>query len=114
MRRRIGLLILATALAAETAASAAGPDPAKLAQARSLVAEVMALDDAEAAGRVPRAYAQALRDDLVESLDKLKDEPGLGEAVKAALAAMARRDDPALAALRDRLVAQERSHGRAD
>src|SRR5204862_90953 len=67
-----------------------------------------------AAGRVPTPYARALREDLVEGLDKLKAEPGLAEAVQAALADMRRRDSAALAALRDRLVAQERSHGRAD
>ncbi|MFL5295114.1 MAG: hypothetical protein ACJ798_01910 [Phenylobacterium sp.] len=110
MRLRIGLAILAAA----GAASAAEPDPAKLAQARSLVAEAVALDRAEAAGRVPRAYAQALRENLVDGLDKLKQEPGLAGVVQAALADLRRRDTAALAALRDRLVAQERSHGRAD
>ena len=110
MRRLIGMAIWAAA----SAAAAAEPDAAKLADARSLVAEAVALDRAEAAGRVPKAYARALREDLEQDLQKLKDEPGLGDVARAALADLRRRDTAALAALRDRLVAQERSHGRAD
>jgi len=53
---------------------------------------------------------QGLRDDL----EKLKDEPALGRPVAAALGALDRRDDATLGAIRDRLVAQERTHGRAD
>jgi hypothetical protein len=86
----------------------------KLDAARSLVAEAWLLDDAEAAGRVTQAYAAALRDDLREGLTKLGQDPAFRTVANAALLALARRDDGALAALRDRLTAQERAHGRAD
>jgi hypothetical protein len=89
-------------------------DPVKLAAARSLVAEAWMLDQAESAGRVTKAYAAALRGDLREGLAKLDKDPAFSALANQARSALARRDDGALAALRERLVAQERSHGRAD
>jgi len=111
MRLTLGLAIL---MATAGEAWAEEPDAAKLAEARSLIAEAVALDQASADRRVTQSYDRALRDDIVDGLKKLKDAPGLGPLVEQAMADFARRDDAALAALRDRLVAQERSHGRAD
>jgi hypothetical protein len=112
MRQALPLTIIIVMAAG--AVRAAEPDTAKLAEARSLIAEGLALDRAVAEGRVTDRYARALRGDIVDGLDRLKDAPGLEAAARAALAGLARHDDAALAALRDRLVAQERSHGRAD
>ena len=111
MRLALGLAIL---MATAGGSRAAEPDAAKLAEARSLIAEAVALDRASADGRLTRSYDDALRSDIVDGLKKLKDAPGLGAVAGQAMAAFGRRDDGALAALRDRLVAQERSHGRAD
>jgi hypothetical protein len=58
-------------------------------------------------------YAQAVREDLTEKLGKAAKDPALGAFARAGLAALARRDAPALAAIRDRLVAMERANGRA-
>jgi hypothetical protein len=113
-RRLSGLALALAALSAAAHAADAQPDPAKLAQARSLVAEAVLLDRAEMRGRVTRAYAEALREDIAEGLKALKDAPGLSEAVWVGLAAVRARDDGVLVGLRDRLVAQERTHGRAD
>jgi len=111
MRLALGLAIL---MATAGGSRAEEPDAAKLAEARSLIAEAVILDSASAGGRVTQSYDRALRDDIADGLKKLKDAPVLGPLVQQAMADFARRDDGALAGLRDRLVAQERSHGRAD
>ena len=113
-QRQLALWIGLTGLAAGGWARAAEPDPAKLAQARSLVAEAVMLDRAQAGGRVTQAYARALDDDLRDGLRKLRGDPALGGVAGDALAALARNDTAHLLALRDRLVALEWSHGRAD
>ena len=114
-RRRVRWLGLAIAAAAATAVAAGTePDPAKLAEARSLVAEADMLNRAEAEGRVTHAYGRSLRDDLAGDLKKLEGAPALGAAAREASAALGRHDTARLTALRDALVAMERSHGRAD
>jgi hypothetical protein len=105
---------VAAALVFAHGAAAKELDPVKLEAMRSLVAEAWMLDQAESAGRVTRAYAATLRDDLSEGLAKLDKDPAFSTFANQARSALARRDDGALAALRDRLVAEERSHGRAD
>lgn len=101
------------ALVLATSARAEDLDTAKLDQARSLVAEAALLERSEGQGRVTRAYAEALRETLKDDLQKLRNEPRFRAVADQALAALDRRDAAALAALRDRLVALERAHGRA-
>jgi len=101
-------------VAAGTVASAQDLDKAKLDQARSVIAEAALLETAAARGRVTQTYAQALRDTLREDLQKLARSPQFAATAHAALTALDRHDAAALAGLRDRLVARERSHGRAD
>jgi hypothetical protein len=112
LRRSFGIFAAVLALAHPAAADEL--DPARLSEARSLTAEALALDRAQLAGRVSEVYAEALREDLRAGLLKLKKETGFSAIANTALSAMARRDDAALGGLRDRLVALERSHGRAD
>lgn len=113
--RRISLWFAAAALlATASGVRAADFDPAKLAELRSLIAEAMMLDAVQSGGRVTQAYAKGLRDDLQGGLKTLADDPALGPDAKAALSAVAVRDQARLRAIRDRLVARERSHGRAD
>jgi hypothetical protein len=105
------IAVLVAALA--HAAAAAGLDTAKLDEARSLVAEAAALEAAQARSRVTGAYADGIREDLRKDLEKLLKEPDLRAAVQGALTAMDCHDAASLAAIRDRLVAMERAHGRA-
>jgi hypothetical protein len=95
-------------------AKAQALDRAKLDEARSLVAEAVALGKVEAEGRVTKAYASGIREDLRDDLGKLRKTPGFRSLAQEALTAMNRGDNPALLALRDRLVILERSNGRAD
>ncbi|HET9161117.1 MAG TPA: hypothetical protein VFN88_10945 [Caulobacteraceae bacterium] len=87
-------------------------DRAKLDEARSNVAEAGLLERQFAAGRVTEAYADALRQDLRKSLVKLKKEPPLASAMRAALDAIDRHDGEALSALADQLATKERALGR--
>jgi hypothetical protein len=100
-------------LAAASPSRAEDLDPAKLDQARSVIAEAVLVEQALAQGRVTQAYAAALRQDLQDDLAALKKEPAFAQLAAQAQAALGRRDVPALTALRDRLVRLERSHGRA-
>jgi hypothetical protein len=113
-RRQFAVWLGLVVLAGRPCAGAAEPDPAKLAQVRSLVAEAVMLNRAEATGRVTRTYRRSLREDLADDLKKLESDPALGGAAREASGALERRDTARLLALRDRLVALERSHGRAD
>jgi hypothetical protein len=101
------------AIAAGAQARAQDLDTAKLDQARSVVAEAVLLERAFAEGRVTAAYADGLRQDLEDDLRALKKEPAFAAVATSALEALARRDVRALTTLRDLLVRQERSHGRA-
>jgi hypothetical protein len=109
---KAALIILTTSLILATTAQAADLDPAKLDQARSLIAEAVLLEHAAAAGQVTGPAAEALRGELKDDLQKLTKEPAFAAVVRQALAALARRDAATLAALRDHLVQLERSHGR--
>jgi hypothetical protein len=104
--------LLAAAVLA-TAARAGEIDTAKLDEARSLVAEAAALEQAQARGRITSTYADGLREDIRKDLQKLLEAPELMAFAREALRALNAHDAAALAALRDKLVAMERSHGRA-
>jgi hypothetical protein len=110
---RIAVGALLAGLALSGAAQAGGIDKAKLAEARSLAAEAATVEALQARGKLTAAYAEGLRDDLRKDLDKLSKEPELGDLVKPAIAALDAHDAAALGAVRDRLVALERIHGRA-
>jgi hypothetical protein len=110
--RRAAAAIAATALVAPPA-DAKGLDTAKLDKLRSLIAEAVVVERAAASGRVTQTYEKGLREELGQGLQKLLNAPGLGGAAKAAMQSLEARDAAGLAALRDRLVTMERSHGRA-
>lgn len=111
MRFRISLL--AAVLAVAAAAEAKDLDTAKLDEARSLVAEAAAIEQAQASGRITGAYANGLREAIGKGLEKLLEEPDLMAIARQALRALDTHDAAALAAIRDRLVAMERADGRA-
>jgi hypothetical protein len=100
-------------LAAGTHVRAEELDRAKLDQARSVLAEAVLLEQAVQQGRVTAAYADGLRQDFRQDLETLKKQPAFANVASDGLDALARRDVRALTALRDLLVRQERSHGRA-
>jgi hypothetical protein len=108
---RINLGLLAAGLA--VAAHAAPPDKAKVSEARSLSAEAAAVETAHARDRVTDAYARGLLASLRKDLQQLTRDPALGPLAAGAVAAIDRHDIPRLVAVRDRLVALERSLGRA-
>jgi hypothetical protein len=110
MALKIAVLLLTLAA---PAARAQDLDRAKLDQARSVVAEAALLEQALADGRVTATYADGLRQDLKDDLQTLKKEPAFAAVATSALDALARGDVRALTSLRDLLVRQERSHGRA-
>ncbi|MDB5453618.1 MAG: hypothetical protein JWO33_2196 [Caulobacteraceae bacterium] len=112
MRKGKARWVAAAALVA-TSAAATDLDTAKLDEARSLVAEAVLIEQYQRSGRITATYAEALRHDLRDGLVKLKKEQALAGPAQAALDALDRHDAVALAAIRDRLVAQERSLGRA-
>jgi hypothetical protein len=106
------LLILAAAVHLAGGAAAADLDTAKLDEARSALGEAAAIARAEATGRVTHAYARGLREDVRKDLVKLRQEPTLKAVAAEALQALDANDEPALRALKDRLLAMERAHGR--
>jgi hypothetical protein len=110
---KAGLAILVSGVIAAHAAAGAELDKAKLDEARSLLAEAAALEHAQAGHRVGDTYAEGLRGDLRKDLQKLLKAPAFADVARAGLSALDRHDAAALALLRDRLVALERSHGRA-
>ena len=110
---KAGLAILVSGVLAAHTAAGAELDKAKLDEARSLLAEAAALEDARAVGQVGDTYAEGLRGDLRKDLQELLKEPAFANVARAGLSALDRHDAAALAVLRDRMVALERSHGRA-
>ena len=111
---RLALGALAACMALWGWSAAAEIDKAKLGEARSLVAEAVAVEQLSASGRITQVYADGLRGDISKSLEKLKKEPAFAEVAERALAALEHHDATSLAAIRDHLVAQEKAHGRAD
>jgi hypothetical protein len=109
----VRLALAALAAAFSSSVHAADIDKAKLGEARSLVAEAAAVEQQARAGQVTRTYADGLRDDIAQALEKLKKEPAFADLAGRALAAVHARDEAALKAIRDRLTALERSLGRA-
>ena len=107
------LIWLAILVAAGLPAAAADIDMAKLDGLRSATAEAAAIEAAQARGQVTERYADGVRDDLRHDLRRFLAEPGLGPIADEVLTALDRRDVPALARSRDRLVAMEKAHGRA-
>jgi hypothetical protein len=105
-------LAAAAALVAAAAPAAAKVDPAKLDEIRTLVAEAVAIEQAQAGGRVTGAYADGLRHDLKKKLSGLIGDPAVGPIAARAQACWLGGDVAGLAALRDRLVALERRQGR--
>jgi hypothetical protein len=112
MFERLPIAVMAASVLAG-AAHAADIPRAKLDEARSLIAEAAMIEQLLAHDRVTTAYADAQREDVRRELVQLKKEPGLEAAALAALEALDRHDIKALAAIRDRLIAIERAHGRA-
>jgi hypothetical protein len=110
---RLALSLLLAAWASGAAVHAAELDMAKLGEARSAAAEAGAIERLHAAGRLTSAYADNLRSDIRKDLEALLKDPTLGAYARAAIQAIDRHDQAALADLRDRLTALERSHGRA-
>lgn len=110
---RTALSLLLAAFASGGVAQTAELDMAKLGEARSAAAEAGAIERLHAAGRVTSAYAENLRGDIRKDLEALLKDPVLGAYARAAIQAIDRHDQAALADLRDRLTALERAHGRA-
>ena len=110
--RTIKSLVLVASLIAGIA-RAADLDTAKLDQLRSAVAEAAAIGEAQSHGLVTRVYANGVRADIRKSLQEELGAPGLGEFARQALRAVDANDQAALRALKQRLVAMERAHGRA-
>jgi len=90
----------------------AHPSRVKLEVARSLVAEASQIERLAAAGKLTRAYAEAIRGDLRKGLVSLQKEKALAADVAAALAAIDRKDATGLQAIAEKLAAEERVLGR--
>lgn len=112
--RLLGLAAAAGVVLATVASAAPDrPDPAKLEETRSLVAEGVVLETNAARGRVTARYAEAVREALAHKLGEASKDPALAPFARAALAALNRGDVRTLAAIRDQLVRTERANGRA-
>jgi hypothetical protein len=95
------------------AAAAGEIDKAKLDQVRSLTAEGAFLEQSAAQGRVTATFAETLRGQIRDELQKLTKDPEFGATAEAALQALAGHDARRLSVIRDQLAELERSHGRA-